>query len=175
MSILHDERLNLCLLEDTLWMLTKPIGKANYDFAFEQLFHCTHKYQLPTPLTAIACVGARDDYTAFYNALQQAGISLIHSPSDHAKASELPHWYPLITDLTPRSRWFSSIPTLERVLTEFDFPFFSKAHAKRASIKKVCLSSKMRMRLLILFSNIKTTPFCIGKMSSFVNICHCDP
>lgn len=116
MSILVEERLNLFLVNDLLWMVTKPTGKAIYDFQLEHFFRCEHKWQLPSSILAVARVGARHDYAAFYEAMEQSGVRLIHSPSEHDRCSELPHWYPLIADLTPRSRWFSAMPDLEVVM-----------------------------------------------------------
>lgn len=33
------------------------------------------------------------------------GITLVNSPEEYLRATELPHWYPLIEYLTPRSIW----------------------------------------------------------------------
>jgi hypothetical protein len=126
MSVLHDQRLNLFLLEKTQWMLTKSIGVANYDFNFQQFFDCHHPYQLPDELTAVARIGAIDNYAEFFADLQNEGITLIHTPEEHFRCSELPNWYPLIADLTPKSIWFSGLPTLEQITAVFDFPIFVK-------------------------------------------------
>lgn len=136
MSILIEERLNLFLLQESIWLITKPVGKSNYDFQFEQFFRCEHKWQLPPSINAIARVGARNDYTDFYEQLKQDDIHLIHSPTEHMRASELPHWYPLIADLTPRSRWFSEMPTLETIVEEFDFPIFVKGSRQTSKHQK---------------------------------------
>lgn len=140
MSILLDERLNLFLLQQRIWLLTKSVGTANYDFQFEHFFRCEHQWQLPDVIQAIARVGARDDYAAFYDALKDEGIHLIHTPSEHDTCSELPRWYPLIAELTPRSRWFTDMPSVEAITAEFDWPVFIKGarqtsrHQKHLSI-----------------------------------------
>ena len=136
MSILLEEPLNIFLLQETLWMVTKSVGTANYDFDFEHLFRCEHKWQLPKSLTAVARVGARDDYEVFYNGLRQEGVSLIHSPSDHLLCSELPHWYPLISDLTPRSIWFDEMPDIEQIVQEFEWPIFIKGSRQTSKHQK---------------------------------------
>jgi hypothetical protein len=140
MSILADERLNVFQLNDLLWMVTHPTGTAIYDFPFEQFFHCHHPWQLPAANHAVARVGARPDYAAFYDALAREGIRLIHSPAEQTRCSELPHWYPLISDITPRSHWYTEMPDLETVMRDFEFPVFIKGarqtskHQKHLSI-----------------------------------------
>lgn len=54
MSVLIDERLDLFLLDGALWMLTKPTGKAVYDFQFQQFFQRKHKRQFPSDIEVIA-------------------------------------------------------------------------------------------------------------------------
>lgn len=140
MSILFEEKFNIFKLENKLWMLTKPIGVSVYDFEFERFFHCYHAYQLSSTLVAVARIGARDDYAELYQKLSQEGIYLLHTPEQHLKCTELPNWYPLIADMTPKSIWFDEIPSLEQVTKEFDFPIFVKGarqtskHQKHLSI-----------------------------------------
>lgn len=140
MSVIAENRLNLFLLENMLWLLTKPVHNSNYDFPFEQLFTCQHKWQLPDSLIAVARMGAIDQYSAFYKRLQQDGMALIHTPDEHRLASELPYWYPKLADLTPKSVWFSELPTLKQITAHFDFPVFIKGarqtskHQKNLSI-----------------------------------------
>jgi hypothetical protein len=135
-SILSDERLNLFLLNDALWLVTKPTDIVIYDFPFEDFFRCEHPWQLPTDIIAVARVGAREDYAEFYAALEHAGIRLIHSPSDYIQCSELPHWYPLIADLTPRSICFTEMPSLNQITQEFDWPVFIKGARQTSKHQK---------------------------------------
>jgi hypothetical protein len=88
MPILAEQRLNVFLLQKKQWMLTKPIGVANYDFNFQQFFECQHPYQLPESLSAVARIGAIDNYDEFFAALQVEGITLIHTPEEHLRCSE---------------------------------------------------------------------------------------
>jgi hypothetical protein len=41
-------------------------------------------------------------YNLVYAALREDGITRLHSPEAHLRASDLPRWYPRIEDLTPR-------------------------------------------------------------------------
>lgn len=136
MSILLEHRLNLFLLQKTQWMLTKTIRVSNYDFNFQQFFDCQHPYQLPSSVEAVARIGAIDNYAEFYETLHNEGIKLVHTPQEHLKCSELPHWYPLLTDLTPKSMWFSELPTLEQIMDVFDFPFFMKGSRQTSKHKR---------------------------------------
>jgi hypothetical protein len=120
------QRLDLFLLQKTLWMLTKPTNVGNYDFHFERFFECQHPWQPPFPLTAVTRIGAVLDYPEFYEALQTEGVQLIHTPEQHRLCSELPNWYPLLEDLTPKSIWFSEIPPLSEITQRFQWPIFLK-------------------------------------------------
>jgi hypothetical protein len=140
MSILHEHQYNLFSIEDILWLLTAPANIAIYDFPFEQFFSCRHPWERPPKITAVARIGAYPNYTELYAALEAEGIRLIHTPEEQLRCSELPHWYPLLADLTPKSVWFSERPTLEQITQEFQFPIFLKGsrqtskHKRRLSI-----------------------------------------
>jgi hypothetical protein len=136
MSILQEQRLNLFLLEQKLWLLTKAIGTTNYNFAFENFFACQHKWQLPSDLLAIARIGAMENYADTYADLLTEGIRLVHTPEEHLKASDLAHWYPLISDLTAQSRVYSEIPTKEEIESEFAYPVFIKGARQTSQHKK---------------------------------------
>jgi hypothetical protein len=140
MSILEERHYNLFSIENTLWPLTAPVNVANYDFAFEQFFRCSHPYRLSSQITAITRIGAHSNYPELYAALATEGIQLIHTAEQQQKCSELPHWYPLLSDLTPKSIWYSRKPTLEQITQEFEFPIFLKGarqtskHQKKLSV-----------------------------------------
>ena len=55
-----------------------------------------------------------------------ARSTLIHSPEQYIRASELPQWYPLLSDLTPRSVWFDHPPTVADIEQHFSWPIFLK-------------------------------------------------
>jgi hypothetical protein len=136
MSVLIEQRLNLFTLQKTLWMLTKPIGIPVYDFKFEQFFECKHHWQHPDSVTAIARLGAIENYGEFYETLASEGIQLIHTLDEHLKCSELTNWYPLLADITPKSVWFSEPPTISQIENDFKFPIFLKGSRQTSQHKK---------------------------------------
>src|SRR4051794_16865263 len=94
---------DLLRVDERLWVLTTPTGVANYDFRFDAFFRCRRPWQPPDGVLAVARLGALPRYETVYEALRQDGITLVHTPEQYQRATELPCWYPLIEDLTPRS------------------------------------------------------------------------
>lgn len=127
---------DLLFVEELLWMLVSPTGKGIYDFPFDRFFACRRPYQPPERLVAVARAGAWNDYDARYRELQSEGIHLVHSPEQHLLASELPHWYPRLTDLTPRSLWFDEPPEAEAVGRELGWPVFVKGERQTSRHRK---------------------------------------
>lgn len=121
-----DRDMDLFLLEGEVWLLARPIESPTYDFMFDRYFACRRPYERPDEVTAIARLGAFDDYDALFNQLRDDGISLVNSPAQHRLASELPSWYPLLEDLTARSAWFDEIPLPDVVERQFGWPVFVK-------------------------------------------------
>ena len=105
MTVLQNEKLDLLLVEETLWVLNKTIRAPSYDFDLQAYFHCQHPEELPESCIGVSRAGPRVYYEAFYNDLLRAGVQLIHDPATHLLCSELPHWYPLVAHLTPYSMW----------------------------------------------------------------------
>ena len=116
----------LLFVAETLPVLKAQTGLSIYDFDFRSYFPCRALQECPESLRAIARIGAFGDYEREYIEMQNAGITLLHSPDQHRRCSELPEWYPLIQDLTPRSRWYAEIPTVEQIESEFTWPVFIK-------------------------------------------------
>lgn len=131
-----DPQRQLLLVDDTLWVLSSRIGVSVYDFNFESFFPCRHPWTLPDTIQAVARVGAFEDYESDYAQLRSNGIQLIHSPREHFLCTRLPHWYPLLSDLTPRSRWYDSVPTPEEIETEFGWPVFVKGERQTSGHRK---------------------------------------
>lgn len=117
---------SLVSVEDALWVLTRPIGMARYDFPFEQFFACRHPIYRDRAVRAVARMGAATDYAKQYQALLAENIELIHSPAEYERTSNLPTWYPLLEDLTPRSVWFNQRPSAADVEAVFRWPVFVK-------------------------------------------------
>jgi hypothetical protein len=113
-------------LEDTLHLGTHPTGHARYDFPFEQFFPCRHPYHRDVLVRAVARMGAANDYEQRYRDLLADKIQLIHTPEEYRRTSELPCWYPLLRDLTPRSVVFDRRPTAAGVEQHFAWPVFMK-------------------------------------------------
>jgi len=117
---------NLTLIEKSVWVTTKSTGFNQYDYDFEACFSCTHPYQIDGEMVAIARMGAAKDYTERYEEMLEWGIRLINTPEEYKRSSFLPHWYPLISEYTPRSICYDSLPTVEQILSDFKLPIFIK-------------------------------------------------
>lgn len=130
------------LIENKLWMITTPIGVPIYDFGFRGYFDCRTPYSLDRTLPGVARVGAFADYPKFFHEAQAAGIALLNTPEEQERASTLTGWYPRVPELTPRSRWFSEIPSFAELADDFGLPFFVKGarqtsrHRATASVVK---------------------------------------
>ncbi|WP_233592035.1 ATP-grasp domain-containing protein [Corallococcus sp. AB011P] len=131
---------DLLKVEDRLWLLTAATGKGVYDFAFDRFFACRRPYVLPDEsLEVVARAGAWPDYAERYRELEAQGVRLVHSPEQHLLATELPHWYPLLEDLTPRSLWFDTPPDARTVEAQLGWPVFLKG-ARQTSRHRRSLS-----------------------------------
>jgi len=127
---------DLLHVEERLWGLTAPTGKAIYDFAFDTFFACRQPYQPPSSLEVVARVGVWNDYAERYRELEKEGLRLIHSPEQHLLATELPRWYPRLADLTPRSVWFDERPDAATVEAELGWPVFVKGERQTSRHRK---------------------------------------
>jgi len=114
------------IIRDCLWVLTETIGVPIYDFDFRRFFDCRTPYEPPPKLSAVARIGAFEDYGRFFEECRDIGIDLVHSPKEHVRCSSLPEWYPLIVEQTPRSRWYSQIPSISEIEDELELPVFIK-------------------------------------------------
>ena len=123
-------------MEERLWLLTAPTGQGIYDFAFDRFFACRRPYVLPESMDVIARVGVWNDYAERYRELEGHGVRLVHSPEQHLLATELPHWYPRLTDLTPRSVWFDERPDAETVERLLGWPVFVKGERQTSRHRK---------------------------------------
>ena len=133
------QKLEFLLVEDTLWLATQTVGVSVYDFAFETFFSCRHPLYRPNRIQAVGRFGVTEKYKELYTALLSEGVELIHSPSQYALASELTQWYPLLSDLTPRSHWFATPPTAQEIEKHFTWPIFVKG-SRQTSRHKAALS-----------------------------------
>ncbi len=119
--------MELVLLEDRLLVASEPTGVAAYDFDFALHFASRHPYELDPGWPLLPRIGATDDYASYYRrTVDELGVHCVNSPDAHAIASELPLWYPLIEELTARSRIYERLPDADEVEREFGWPVFLK-------------------------------------------------
>lgn len=118
--------MNILRLEQQLVVVSRDVGVASYDFDFSLHFACDHPCRFDEETPCVLRVGPVGDYAADYADLIDIGLRPVNSPAQHALASELEHWYPRLQDLTPRTRVFESLPTVERIEEEFQWPVFLK-------------------------------------------------
>lgn len=123
-------------VEDILWVLHAPTGLRVYDFDFNLFLTCKHPWRRPKTIHAVARTGVYEDYETRYNELEHDGVILIHSPEDHLQCSELPQWYPLLADLTPKSIWFDQIPSPAEVGDAIGWPMFLKGQRQTSRHKR---------------------------------------
>ncbi len=116
----------LILVDETLWMLRSETGLPAYDFAIDRFFPCRRLWRRPPDVEVVGRVGAFEDYAARYHELRAKGPRLVHTPEEHLRCSELPHWYPMLVDLTPRSIWFDEAPDARSVEETLGWPVFVK-------------------------------------------------
>jgi len=118
--------MDLLNLEENLWILARPTGLPHYDFAFERYFHYHRRWHPEDLISVVARVGAILDYPRFYRTEWERGINMIHTPEEHQRASDFPSWYPLISDLTPKSLWSTTVPSPDQIDSEIGWPVFVK-------------------------------------------------
>lgn len=116
----------LLLVEDVLWLLAAPTGLPVYDFDFSRFFTCRHPWQRPDRVTGVARVGVYDDYAKRYRELAEEGFALVHSPEDHLLISELPNWYTVLEDVTPKSICFDTLSEAGEAANTLGWPIFLK-------------------------------------------------
>ena len=120
------EAFALCHVERATWVVTRPTGLGLYDFPFESVFAVDHPAYLASPITAIARLGAADDYPERFEFFTELGIRLVHTPEQYALSSWLPNWYPKLEGITPQSLWFDRPPSAGEVGAELGWPVFVK-------------------------------------------------
>lgn len=118
--------MNLACVDRKLLVLSAETGHPAYDFDFGLYFTCAHPFTLEGENLAVLRVGPVGDYDVEYEAKLGWGARLVNSPEQHRLAVELATWYPRLSDLTPRSQVFDSLPAAEEIEKSFDWPIFLK-------------------------------------------------
>lgn len=122
---MQTNRIDLFSVENTIQIAECKTYIPAYDFHFYPLF-ITSGYIADNHLSCIARIGAIADYGSLYTELKELGCVLINNPQQHSLAASLHEWYPLISNLTPKSRTFVSFPEWGLVQQDFIFPVFIK-------------------------------------------------
>lgn len=136
----HSMNFSVTQVEKSIHILEKALGLPGYEYDFTKYFTCNHPIYWDGQITAIARIGATNDYPKRYHEMLEHHIRLIHTPDEYLKTSFLPHWYPIIKSYTPRSRWYDTFPSLSEIEKHFNFPIFIKGerqtnrHARNKSI-----------------------------------------
>lgn len=123
------------ILEDTIPLMVKTVGVRVYDFNFRHYFPTQSLLSSPTK-AVVARIGPFLDYSLACDSLLATGIKLIHTSEQHDRCSRLPHWYPLLSDLTPKSKVYESLPTVEDIEREFSWPVFVKGERQTNQHKR---------------------------------------
>jgi hypothetical protein len=118
--------MNIARLEDKLIIVSQEVGTSVYDFDFDLHFTCSHPYIFESEERCVLRIGPIVNYAAEYDEKRNMNLRLINSPAEHARASELEVWYPLIKELTPRTMVFDALPTAEEIEANFAWPVFLK-------------------------------------------------
>jgi hypothetical protein len=77
-----------------------------------------------------------DEYAALVRAIGQCGGTPFIGPQEYLAAHHLPNWYPLLSDLTPETRWYPADANLVAELSTLNWgSYFLKDYVK--SLKTV--------------------------------------
>jgi hypothetical protein len=117
---------NIARIGGRFIVCSEVVGVSAYDFDFDLHFDCDHPYRIDAEELCILRVGPIADYAATFYEHLESGLRLVNSPSEHALASELENWYPLIEELTPRTLVFDALPTADEIESNFAWPIFMK-------------------------------------------------
>ena len=146
------------IVQDCLWVISRPVGVPSYDFDFRGLLECRTPYDISTDLPGVARVGAISNYPEFFLQSRAMGINLVHSPGDHERCSTLPAWYPLIESDTPRSRWYREVPAFSEIENEFTLPVFIKGARQTSKHKASASIVRNRSEFEIAVAHFRSDP-----------------
>lgn len=118
--------MNIARIEGRLVIASQLRVNPAYDFDFDLNFTCDHPYAFDHEERCVLRTGAVPNYDEQYREMLAWGLRLVNSPEEHALASELEHWYPLLQDLTPRTEIFDALPSVGEIEAKFAWPIFLK-------------------------------------------------
>ncbi len=113
-------------VDESFWVLTAETGIPAYDFRFDAVLPCRRLRQTPDEVRAVARVGPIARYGAVHEGLKADGIVLVNDPEEYRRASDLTGWYPLLSDMTPKSLVFTHRPDPALIDAELGWPIFIK-------------------------------------------------
>lgn len=122
----YHDFVNIIRVEDRLVIIVETVGVPVYDFNFDLYFRCSHPSSFAGEELSVLRIGPIPDYKRQFADKAEMGLRLLNSPAEHARASELEAWYPILADLTPKSRVFETLPTINDIEAEFRWPVFLK-------------------------------------------------
>ncbi len=118
--------MNIARIEKKLIILSKEVGVSAYDFNFDLHFACDHPYRVEGEELCVLRVGPIAAYTEEFSDKLEMGLRFVNTPDEHALASELENWYPLLEGLTPRTQVFDALPSAQEIESSFQWPVFMK-------------------------------------------------
>ncbi len=124
--MIDEKPTELALIEERLWVVSRRTGLAVYDFDFSSAFGVRHPAVVPAPVTAVARLGAVEDYAATFEAWRGRGVEFVNSPEAVGLADDLSKWYPLLRDVTPKSMVLDSFPDAAQIEATVGWPVFLK-------------------------------------------------
>lgn len=116
-------------------ILHREIDNDGYDFSFRNHFECKSIISgVDAPV--LLHIGAIEDYEGVNSAVEELGMKLLVSNTEHHTCSTIERWYPLIKEKTPFTTVYDEFPSIDEVLKEFSFPFFVKGNRQTNHHKK---------------------------------------
>ena len=88
------------------------------------------KYAEPTPAIWVGFIPTFKTYDELYKVAASRNIFLLNTPSEHQLAQEFDQYYPLLSDLTPKSTIVTQIKDCHTAVSELDFPLFVRGAVK---------------------------------------------
>lgn len=149
---------DLFQIDRTIWLLSKETALPHYDFAFSNLLPTNRPYNRPEQITAVARIGAIENYDHIFQQLLDEGILLVHTPEEHRRCSELPGWYGALKELTPKSEVFSSPPSIEEIEKSFEWPVFLKGVRQTSKHQRQLSIIESREQYLSVLEKIAQDP-----------------
>ncbi len=125
-DMIDDKPTELALVEERLWVVSRRTGLAVYDFDFSSAFRVRHPAMVRAPITAVARLGAVEDYSSVFEMWRSRGVEFINNPEDVSLADDLSKWYPRLQDVTPKSVVFDSFPAAAQIDAAIGWPVFLK-------------------------------------------------